>query len=661
MKTPNTPLLLGTIALALTVAGCNEGRGHAPPPSYTYDPNGAQIVVGSMHVARADHTMTVIDPANGQVLVAGGMTLGGPTDTAEILDGGSGQSLPVAALMTTPRHGHVAAIDSQTRVVFFGGADHQGTPLSSIEAFDLFDRRFSDSGKTLLEPRVNASVAVDGNRAVIAGGGNGGADSIEIWSLSPLERTGSFVGLAGTPREDVQIVQVGPQLFFLYGGMSGQPNLWIDLAAGTATPAENAIHFGGTAFTAPFAPGVALVVGGYDVGLKFQRGIQIVRPGQEPQGVPEVLPFALFQARVRPIALGTSEGIYVFGGHVGAPVSLVERVSPTDGELYPDLFGAPSRMQAAYLGTDHVVTSGGVGPDGKPLALVNILLPTPPGSDGIFGANAAMRARSQQLDVDLAIAHQQLTIVQNDLVQATAALAQAQADLQSEIARGQALQVAIDQAKLKIADLQKQVAALQSQIPGLQSRVAQLQGQAQSSAAQLQQAQQALSSAQAQLTSTQAQLQTTQGQASSLSQQLATTNASAASLRSRVSSLGASAPASAPSTTGLTGTAPIGRVNSTTSGRVNSTTTGRTGTSPAGTPASGHGAVASLYRPSGSYFGPGSAPNVPYGMAYARDAQGRTWVALVTHQGKQLVFSRDARLSDGVPAHMINNVTVKPR
>ncbi|RMG10513.1 MAG: hypothetical protein D6731_17290 [Planctomycetota bacterium] len=462
------------LACAVGVFGCAPGK-HGPPPSYVPRPGDPVVAAGSLAVARHGHTATVTSAG---VLVAGGRTLTeAATDTAELLDPRSGVSVPLDAALTSPRSGHAAvALDGD--VLLLGGRDAAGRALASLERYDVARRRFVALGVRLAAPRADFGCARVGARFVVVGGAGGERDTLEVWRLAPLGREAVY-DLPGRARADVQAVAVDEGTVFVYG--DGAPPLWVDLATGRAqTVNSRDVLFGATAFSTPQVPGAVLLAGGRSRPTgKLARGVQLLRPGAEPEGAP----VGTLVHRLRPVVVPAPEATYVFAGTVGGlPVALSERLVPGETRLLPEVFGAVHRQAAAFVGPEHVVLCGGLGADGLPSSLVSVLAPAEAVGDGdLFAAVAAAQERSQRVDAELAQARGERDAALARAREASDALGRRRAELAAEEDLARRLRGALEAAgaeadalEARLADGAAQGAAVARELDALRAREARL-------------------------------------------------------------------------------------------------------------------------------------------------------------------------------------------
>lgn len=488
------------------VTGCGPSQGHEPVPVFAAAEGAPRSVAASLHTPRHEMTATAIGPD--AVLVAGGETLHGvATDTAEVFEVGSGRSRPLGARLTQPRAGHGAVALSGGRVLLVGGRDASGRPLATLEVFDPIEERFEALPRRLERPRHRAAVAALGSRVVVACGE--GEDSLEVWSLQAGGPVARMDALPGGPRAGAQLVPAGGDLLLLYGGVGPEGErpcpVWIDLAAKRATEVLERVPQDATCVRlSPDAAEVALI-GGVVVepwgDEDASRRFVLLRPGAAPSHS-ELGPFDPRLRRCRPVCVVGERGVHVFGGEGRTgPLATAERHDLELGsEPLPPLRGARTAFAGVLLPDQTIALVGGLGADGRPSALVDLVIPA-----GAAGPDAALafdavrdaEAASRQLDADLAhsdaeraaaegeladltarraAAEQAIARTRDRIARTEAALTQARSDLQAAQAQGAATAPTLAQRQAQVAQLEAQLQQLQRELASLQAEIAALRG-----------------------------------------------------------------------------------------------------------------------------------------------------------------------------------------
>src|SRR5437016_12004230 len=90
--------------------------------------NGNWTVTGSLNIARAEHTATLLP--NGMVLVAGGVDTSGTSASAELYDPATG-SWTATGNLSVARELHTATLLPNGQVLVAGGADSSGISASA--------------------------------------------------------------------------------------------------------------------------------------------------------------------------------------------------------------------------------------------------------------------------------------------------------------------------------------------------------------------------------------------------------------------------------------------------------------------------------------------------------------------------------------------------
>ena len=183
---------------------------------------------------RAGHTATRLgDDVGAPVLVAGGRASDGrPAATAELfkpLSGDFARTTTFAPVMLVPRRAHVARLLPDGSVLFIGGLDADGAPITSLERFTI-DAGFVPAGE--LPPGAGvldvAATTLPDGRIHLSGGrlADGGAalDAAFIVRLDPI---GGTVDIVATDR--LAWPRAGHQATVLCDGT-------VLIAGGTASP-----------------------------------------------------------------------------------------------------------------------------------------------------------------------------------------------------------------------------------------------------------------------------------------------------------------------------------------------------------------------------------------------------------------------------------------
>lgn len=201
----------------LLVGGLGDGGGGgagavlpSPPPlasAELYDPaTGTFAATGSMHVARASHTATLI--SGGRVLIVGGTPDGGKDtgrypyfgsgvlESAEIYDIATGVFTTTGS-MTTKRLGHTATLLADGTVLVAGGVtttdwlSGQGRWTATAELYDPTSGQFTVVGAMHIARELHAATLLSNGKVLITGG-NWGEERAELYD--PGTRTFSDTG-----------------------------------------------------------------------------------------------------------------------------------------------------------------------------------------------------------------------------------------------------------------------------------------------------------------------------------------------------------------------------------------------------------------------------------------------------------------------------------
>lgn len=132
---------------------------------------GTVTQIGSMHVARASHTATLLP--NGKVLIAGGFAgsgaEGSPYASAEIYDPASGRFTPTAS-MTARRSGHTATQLKNGKILITGGWTGRYDAHGTAELFDPATEIFTPTGSMVVQRAGNTATLLPDGKVLVAGG-----------------------------------------------------------------------------------------------------------------------------------------------------------------------------------------------------------------------------------------------------------------------------------------------------------------------------------------------------------------------------------------------------------------------------------------------------------------------------------------------------------
>lgn len=498
---------VGWAAALGALAGCGGGGGKGGPHSLGAAV-GTTVVAGSLVEARHGHTATAL--ADGQrVLIAGGTTLASPaTRGLELWEGG--QSRPLPQLLASARAGHAAVLLPDGRVWLLGGHDGAGNALLSTELWDPASEALQ-AGPDLLRPRDRAAVAVVGSVVYLATGA--GEDSLEAWGLDLSPRGALVSKLPGGPRVGADLLpSAQDQLLYLQGGRGADDAtprpVWIDVARAKAEAVGLEYLEDGQAVVASLdgAPPEIYVLGGT---LDDQPSVHLqrVRPGDTERI--EVLARPLVGRRQAAI-LARPEGILLAGGEAqGWAVESVELIGGAGSSLAPPLTVPRRSPVATPLTGGAVLFSGGLGDDGQPVGLTELLIPPGaggPAADLLYARAAGDRATRDRLASEVQRLNDELKRTQDALVVEGAERARVEGERDAAQARVRQREGELAQAQAQAAQVQQQLAQAQSSAQSSQAQLAQLQGQLAQAQSVVAARQQELGAAQAQLSQLQARL-----------------------------------------------------------------------------------------------------------------------------------------------------------
>ena len=188
-----------------------------------YDPNaGTFVATGSMTVARSSHTATLL--GSGKVLLAGGAADEAPS--AELYDPVAG-TFTASGSMTVARVGHRATLLGDGKVLVAGGAGvpDAGDPVvASAELYDPVAGTFTASG-SMTVARVGHTATLLGDRKVLlAGGAKSGIATDLLGSAElydPVAGTFTATGSMTAAREWHTATLLPNGMVLITGGSSG--------------------------------------------------------------------------------------------------------------------------------------------------------------------------------------------------------------------------------------------------------------------------------------------------------------------------------------------------------------------------------------------------------------------------------------------------------
>ena len=163
------------------------------PASHTFS------IVGSMNVARADFTMTLLP--NGKVLVTGGFNDISLTNTAELFDPTT-NTFSLTGAMTIRRAEHTATLLPNGKVLIAGGNSNGLVTVASAEIFDPATNTFTASAQAMSTVRQTHHADVLPNGQVLINGGfDGNGNPLASSELyDPLADTFTLTGNMNTAR-----------------------------------------------------------------------------------------------------------------------------------------------------------------------------------------------------------------------------------------------------------------------------------------------------------------------------------------------------------------------------------------------------------------------------------------------------------------------------
>src|SRR6266511_1080447 len=162
-------LLLVTVAVipfALGQRASTKQRTVATLPTGDNPASGSWSPTGSLHIARYDHTQTLL--ANGKVIVAGGFDGVASLISAELYDSASGNWTPTASLATSRRE-HSATLLADGNVLVVGG--YTGTTvLATSELYDPVSGMWTATAILSTARREHTATLLSNGKVLVTGG-----------------------------------------------------------------------------------------------------------------------------------------------------------------------------------------------------------------------------------------------------------------------------------------------------------------------------------------------------------------------------------------------------------------------------------------------------------------------------------------------------------
>lgn len=291
-----------------------------------YQADGTFASASPMFAPRTRHACVLLP--SGQVLAIGGDGVG----TAELYDP-IGNTWQTVDGMGQPRSGSMATLLRDRRVLIAGGSAPDGTPLDSVEVFNLQEGTLTPLDATLTTPRDGLSAVLQNDGTVFFIGGSN-ADGVlpTIDVFSPVDDS----------------IAPGPALNV--GRTSHSATLLLD--------------------------GRTLVAGGFDGNQELDT-LELYDPAT---GAFQLLDAKLQTARRDHLALLVpgNGGVLIAGGRQGDQAQpATDLFQPVDGTIIPlgDLTLPRSGMAAAAISEGTILATGGVNSDGAQAACGVLLIP----------------------------------------------------------------------------------------------------------------------------------------------------------------------------------------------------------------------------------------------------------------------------------------------
>ena len=187
---------------------------------------GASAPTGSMAVARAGHTATLLQ--NGMVLIAGGSIGSGSTATAELYDPAAG-IFTATGSMTTARVFHTATLLPNGMVLVAGGrttmAAASGINIATAELYDPAAGTFTATN-SMSVPRSEHTATLLRNGKVLIAGGNASVTTSNVSAelYNPVAGTFAATGSMTVAREQHTATLLSSGAVLITGGCTNFAN-----------------------------------------------------------------------------------------------------------------------------------------------------------------------------------------------------------------------------------------------------------------------------------------------------------------------------------------------------------------------------------------------------------------------------------------------------
>ena len=231
-----------------------------PRPGATAAAHAGFATVGSMQVARYQHTATLLDDS--RVLVVGGIGTTGILASSEIYDPAT-KVFTASGSMASARTGHTATLLRDGRVLIAGGANSTGA-LDSAELYDPKSGTFVGTGPMTTDRENHAATLLMDGRVLITGGSDSAGHILESGELYNPQ-TGEFTaaGLMANAGEGQDSVLLADGQVLIVGATGDAPAELYDPDKGVFTQ-TGPLKWSPSASTATLLmDGRVLVAGGW--------------------------------------------------------------------------------------------------------------------------------------------------------------------------------------------------------------------------------------------------------------------------------------------------------------------------------------------------------------------------------------------------------------